>query len=77
MVTFPFSYFVTDNDWNPIEWDRAAEELTVERVSTIKKKSCRSFCETLAIVKLSHKVAKLSLCNILLLFCSYWASTVL
>ena len=24
---------ILDNDWNPIEWDRAAEELTVERVS--------------------------------------------
>ena len=40
--------FATDNDWNPIEWDRAAEELTVERVSLtvhfdLHKKSCRKW----------------------------------
>ena len=28
-----FFFTFLDNDWNPIEWDRAAEELTVERVS--------------------------------------------
>ena len=24
---------IAENEWNPIEWDRAAEELTWERVS--------------------------------------------
>ena len=27
--------FSDDNNWNPIEWDRAAEELTWERVCRI------------------------------------------
>ncbi len=28
-------FIAADNDWNPIEWDRAAEELTWERVNTM------------------------------------------
>lgn len=27
--------FLDENNWNPIEWERAAEELTWERVSLI------------------------------------------
>jgi len=35
---FTFSIFISFSDdinWNPIEWDRAAEELTWERVGFI------------------------------------------
>ena len=34
--------FLDDNNWNPIEWDRAAEELTWERVCT-GHRNCGTF----------------------------------
>ena len=35
-------YISTDeNNWNPVEWDRAAEELTWERVNTVIKNLCQ------------------------------------
>lgn len=44
-----------DNNWNPIEWDRAAEELTWERVRCyVVKASSRHLCEFLDDKKKSH-----------------------
>ena len=31
-MNVPSFHFSTDENWNPIEWDRAAEELTWERL---------------------------------------------
>lgn len=37
MLSFSYSYvcFVEDLNWNALEWDRAAEELTWERVGIL------------------------------------------
>ena len=32
-MKYNFCFAYSDDNWNPIEWDRAAEELTWERVS--------------------------------------------
>ena len=38
-----------DNNWNPIEWDRAAEELTWERVSATRPFSWPSLSFVVAV----------------------------
>jgi hypothetical protein len=46
-IYFPFS---DDINWNPIEWDRAAEELTWERVGLIIDYKMKLFTSLLDIL---------------------------
>lgn len=60
-----FFYFADDNNWNPIEWDRAAEELTWERVRTIfKKKIFNLFFQYIS----QKKLIELRLISLILFF---------